>query len=102
MKKVEFTCDRCEAKMVGNYDHIPKTPDGWVEMKFGLSHFDLCPACLTPKWQPLLRVIDRLQEATIEKDGRIVTTRTQVTGQVGNVFKAAGIALPHNLDEQLA
>lgn len=45
VKKVEFTCDRCEAKMVGNYDHIPKTPDGWVEMKFGLSHFDLCPAC---------------------------------------------------------
>ncbi|MCH4561095.1 hypothetical protein MJ877_33865 [Mesorhizobium jarvisii] len=57
---------------------------------------------LTPEWQPLLRDLDRLQEATIEKDGRIVTTRTHVTGQVGNVFKAAGIALPHNLDEQLA
>jgi hypothetical protein len=23
-----------------------------------------------------------------------------VTGQVGNVFKAVGVALPHNLDEQ--
>lgn len=54
------------------------------------------------EWQPLLRDFDRLQEATIEKDGRIVTTRTHVTSQVGNVFKAAGIALPHNLDEQLA
>nr|WP_202946703.1 hypothetical protein [Mesorhizobium alhagi] len=57
---------------------------------------------LMPEWQPLLRDLDRLQEATIEKDGRIVTTRTHVTGQVGNVFKAAGIALPHNFDEQLA
>jgi len=46
--------------------------------------------------------LDRLQEATIEKDGRVITTRTHVTGQVGNVFKAAGVALPNNLDEQPA
>ena len=44
--------------------------------------------------------LDRLQQATIEKDGKVITTRTHVAGQVGNVFKAAGIALPPNLDEQ--
>lgn len=52
-----------------------------------------------PEWQPLLNDLDRLQQATIEKDGRSVTTRTHVAGDVGNVFKAAGIALPHTLDE---
>ncbi|HET7411560.1 MAG TPA: IS1634 family transposase [Pararhizobium sp.] len=65
--------------------------------------FRLCLARdLRPEWQPLLRDLDRLQEATVEKDGRIITTRTHVTGQVGNVFKAVGIALPHNLNEQQA
>ena len=55
---------------------------------------------LKPEWQPLLNDLDRLQQATIEKDGKAITTRTHVTGQVGNVFKAAGIALPDNFDEQ--
>ena len=63
----------------------------------------LCEAKdLTPEWQPLLNDLDRLQQATIEKDGKTITTRTHVTGQVGNVFKAAGIALPSNLDERPA
>jgi len=57
---------------------------------------------LKPERQPLLNDLDRLQQATIEKDGKAITTRTHVTGQVGNVFKAAGIALPSNLDEQPA
>jgi transposase len=57
---------------------------------------------LKPEWQPLLNDLDRLQQATIEKDGKVITTRTHVTGEVGNVFKAVGIALPHNLDEQPA
>lgn len=61
----------------------------------------LCEAKgLKPEWQPLLNDLDRLQQATIEKDGKVITTRTHVTGQVGNVFKAAGIALPSNLDER--
>jgi hypothetical protein len=47
---------------------------------------------LKPEWQPLLNDLDRLQQATIA-----ITTRTHVAGQVGNVFKAVGIALPHNL-----
>ena len=63
----------------------------------------LCEAKgLKPEWQPLLNDLDRLQQATIEKDGKAITTRTHVTGQVGNVFKAAGIALPSNLDERPA
>jgi transposase len=63
----------------------------------------LCEARdIKPEWQPLLNDLDRLQQATIEKDGKVVTTRTYATGQVGNVFKAAGIALPHNVDERQA
>ena len=54
------------------------------------------------EWADLLRDLDRLQQATVEKDGKQITTRTHVTGQVGNIFKAAGIALPHNLREQAA
>ncbi|SLK12820.1 hypothetical protein SAMN06295987_12212, partial [Novosphingobium mathurense] len=47
-----------------------------------------------PEWQPLINDLDRLQQVTIEKDGRAITTRTHVTGQVGSAFQAAGIALP--------
>jgi hypothetical protein len=54
------------------------------------------------EWADLLCDLDRLQEATIEKDGKRITTRTAVTGQVGSVFQAAGIALPPNLHEQAA
>jgi hypothetical protein len=36
------------------------------------------------------------------KDGKRITTRTAVTGQIGSVFQAAGIALPPNLREQAA
>ncbi|RWO23233.1 MAG: hypothetical protein EOS10_33850 [Mesorhizobium sp.] len=43
-----------------------------------------------------------LQEATIEKDGKRITTRTHVKGQVGSVFQAAGVALPQNIREQAA
>jgi hypothetical protein len=54
---------------------------------------------LQPEWQPLLDDLDRLQEATIEKDGKVITTRTHVSGQVGNVFKATGIELPAKISE---
>lgn len=61
----------------------------------------LCQAKgLTPEWRPLLNDLDRLQQATITKDGKVITTRTHASGQVGNVFKAAGIALPVNISEQ--
>jgi hypothetical protein len=53
-------------------------------------------------WADLLRDLDRLQEATLEKDGKRITTRTAVAGQLGSVFQAAGIALPPNLHEHAA
>ena len=64
---------------------------------------DLCHSHgLVVEWTDLLRDLDRLQEATIDKDGKRITTRTAVTGQVGSVFQAAGIALPPNLHERAA
>ena len=53
-------------------------------------------AAITVEWTDLLRDLDRLQQATIDKDGRRITTRTPVAGQVGRVFQAAGVALPPN------
>jgi transposase len=52
------------------------------------------------EWADLIRDLDRLQEATIEKDGKRITTRTQVAGQVGLVFQATGVALPPHQREQ--
>ena len=64
---------------------------------------DLCRSHgLVIEWADLLRDLDRLQEATIEKDGKAITARTAVAGQVGSVFQAAGIALPPNLHERAA
>jgi hypothetical protein len=64
---------------------------------------DLCQRHdLVIEWADLLRDLDRLQQATIEKDGKRVTTRTAVAGQIGSVFQAAGVALPPNLREQAA
>jgi hypothetical protein len=64
---------------------------------------DLCQRHgLVIEWADLLRDLDRLQEATIEKDGKRITTRTAIAGQVGSVFQAAGIALPPNLHERAA
>jgi DDE family transposase len=64
---------------------------------------DLCQRHgLVIEWADLLRDLDRLQEATIAKDGKRITTRTAVAGQVGSVFQAAGIALPPNLHERAA
>jgi transposase len=52
------------------------------------------------EWADLIRDLDRLQEASIEKDGKRITTRTQVAGQVGLVFQATGVALPPHQREQ--
>ncbi|MCY4498088.1 MAG: hypothetical protein OXC14_12455 [Rhodospirillaceae bacterium] len=42
---------------------------------------DRCRAAdVTIEWDDLIRGLDRLQEATIEKDGKRVTTRTYVEG----------------------
>ena len=64
---------------------------------------DRCRAAgVTVEWGDLLRDLDRLQEATIEKDGKRITTRTAVAGQVGRVFQAAGVALTPNTRELAA
>ena len=56
----------------------------------------------TVEWDDLIRDLDRLQEATIEKEDERITTRTHVEGQVGQVFHAVGIALPPNWRERTA
>ena len=64
---------------------------------------DRCRAAdITLEWGDLLRDLDRLQQTTIEKDGKRITTRTAVTGQVGRVFQAVGVALPPNMQEHPA
>lgn len=64
---------------------------------------DCCrDAGLTVEWADLLRDLDRLQQATIDKDGKRITLRTAVAGQVGGVFQAAGVALPPNQRETTA
>lgn len=55
---------------------------------------------LRPEWGRLLRDLDRLQSATVERDGKRFTTRTHVHGDVGRVFQAVGLALPPNIAER--
>jgi hypothetical protein len=43
--------------------------------------------------------LDRLQSGDIERDGRTITVRTPVTGDVDPVFRAVGVALPPNVAE---
>jgi hypothetical protein len=50
----------------------------------------------------LSRDLDRLQEATIEEDGKRITTSTVVAGQIGCVFHAADNAVPPNISERTA
>ena len=57
------------------------------------------PAAPAPQKLELLRNLDRLQQAVIEKDGKRIVTRTHVEGMVGRVFQAAGIALPPHMRE---
>jgi Transposase DDE domain len=62
----------------------------------------LAAARLKPQWGALLRDLDRLQEIETEQDGKHFTLRTPVTGDVGRVFQALGIALPPNIREAKA
>jgi hypothetical protein len=54
---------------------------------------------LKPEWNRLIRDLDRLQSGDIARDGRTITVRTPVTGDVGPVFRAVGVALPPNIAE---
>jgi hypothetical protein len=59
----------------------------------------LAAARIKPEWGALIRELDRLQEIETEQDGKRFLLRTPVTGDVGRVFKAVGIALPPNIRE---
>jgi hypothetical protein len=49
---------------------------------------------LRPEWGGLLRDLERLQEATLAKDGKTWCLRTEATGAVPALFKILGMALP--------
>jgi hypothetical protein len=57
----------------------------------------LAAARLKPEWRDLLADLDRLQEITVEKDGKRLILRTPVTGVAGKAFQAVGVALPPNI-----
>jgi transposase len=59
----------------------------------------LAAARLKPEGGALRRELDRLQEIETEQDGKHFVLRTPVTGYVGRVFQAIGVALPPNIRE---
>jgi transposase len=59
----------------------------------------LAEAQVKPEWGALLRDLDRLQDVETEQEGKRFVLRTPVTGDVGRVFQALGIALPPNIRE---
>jgi hypothetical protein len=56
------------------------------------------------QWSTMLSwdVNTRFLTLIVARHGKMITTRTHVPGEVGNVFRAAGIALPANIAEQPA
>jgi len=54
-------------------------------------------AGIKPEWGDVLRDLDRLQEATVTRDGKSMILRTPAEGCVGKLFKAVGDALPPNV-----
>lgn len=59
----------------------------------------LAAAGVKPEWGRLLMDLDRLQDIEMEQDGKHFIVRTPVTGDVGRVFQAVGIALPPTMRE---
>src|SRR5271157_1492386 len=57
----------------------------------------LAAARMKTEWGALIRELDRLQEVETEQDGKRFILRTPATGDVGNVFRAVGVALPPNI-----
>ena len=51
------------------------------------------------EWGDIRRDLDRLQEITLEQDGKRLLLRTPTTGIAGKLFQAVGVALPPNLQE---
>jgi hypothetical protein len=54
---------------------------------------------IAAEWGDILRDLDRLQEITLEQDGKRFRLRTPTTGLAGKLFQAVGVALPPNLQE---
>jgi hypothetical protein len=54
---------------------------------------------IAAEWDDILRDLDRLQEITLEQDGKRFLLRTPTTGVAGKLFQAVGVALPPNLQE---
>jgi hypothetical protein len=59
----------------------------------------LAAAGVKPGWGRLVMDLDRLQEIEMEQDGKHFIVRTPVTGDVGRVFQAVGLALPPTVRE---
>jgi Transposase DDE domain len=51
------------------------------------------------EWDDILRDLDRLQEITLEQDGKRFLLRTPTAGVTGKLFQAVGVALPPNIQE---
>ena len=43
--------------------------------------------------------LERLQEITLEQDGKRLLLRTPTAGVTGKLFQAVGVALPPNIQE---
>ena len=54
---------------------------------------------IAAEWDDILRDLDRLQEITLEQDGKRFLLRTPTTGVAGRLFQAVGVALPPNVQE---
>jgi hypothetical protein len=54
---------------------------------------------IAAEWGDILRDLDRLQEITLEQDGKRFLLRTPTTGVAGRLFQAVGVALPPNVRE---
>ena len=51
------------------------------------------------EWDDILRDLERLQEITLEQDGKRLLLRTPTAGVTGKLFQAVGVALPPNIQE---
>jgi transposase len=46
------------------------------------------------EWADIIRDLEKIQEVTIEHQGKRFNIRTEASGVAGKVFQAAGVALP--------
>src|ERR1700741_5154257 len=54
---------------------------------------------IAAEWDDILCDLDRLQEITLEQDGKRFLLRTPTTGVASRLFQAVGVALPPNVQE---